>query len=97
MWHGPWQRPTVEALTRAMQAVQDGPPLGELPVLWVHGADDQLVPVEGSRVGIAHLGGGRHEEHVYPGARHEVFNETNADEVLADVTAFLDRALARRD
>ena len=30
---------------------------------------------------------------VWPGARHEVFNETNKHEVLADVTAFIDRAL----
>jgi alpha-beta hydrolase superfamily lysophospholipase len=97
VWHGPFKRPLLEAWQRALAAIDAGPELGDLPLLWVHGADDQLVPVEGSRVGIAHLGGGRHEEHVYPGARHEVFNETNADEVLGDVTAFLDRALARRD
>ena len=27
---------------------------------------------------------------VYPGARHEIFNETNRDEVTADVIAWLD-------
>ncbi len=27
---------------------------------------------------------------VYPGARHEVFNETNRDEVEADLLAWLD-------
>jgi alpha-beta hydrolase superfamily lysophospholipase len=96
VWHGPFKRPMLEAWQRALAAVDAGPDLGDLPLLWVHGADDQLVPVEGSRSGVAHLGGGRHEEHVYPGARHEVFNETNAEEVLADVTAFLDRALAQR-
>jgi alpha-beta hydrolase superfamily lysophospholipase len=26
---------------------------------------------------------------VYPGARHEVFNETNRDEVIADLVAWL--------
>jgi hypothetical protein len=30
-------------------------------------------------------------EHISPGARHEVFNETNADEVLAEVAGFVDR------
>jgi alpha-beta hydrolase superfamily lysophospholipase len=30
---------------------------------------------------------------VYPGARHEVFNETNRDEVVADLLAWLDRVL----
>jgi alpha-beta hydrolase superfamily lysophospholipase len=27
----------------------------------------------------------------YPGARHEIFNETNKDQVLADAAGFLDR------
>ena len=30
---------------------------------------------------------------VYPDARHEVFNETNRDEVLADTVAWLDEHL----
>ncbi len=30
----------------------------------------------------------------YPGARHELFNETNRDEVTRDLLAWLDRALA---
>jgi alpha-beta hydrolase superfamily lysophospholipase len=29
-------------------------------------------------------------EHVYPGARHEVFHETNRAEVFADLVRFLD-------
>lgn len=32
---------------------------------------------------------------VYPGARHEVFNETNRDEVIADLVTWLDARLAR--
>ena len=30
---------------------------------------------------------------VYPEARHEVFNETNRDEVVADLLAWLDRVV----
>jgi alpha-beta hydrolase superfamily lysophospholipase len=33
---------------------------------------------------------------LYPQARHEVFNETNRDEVTADVLAWLDQALSHR-
>ena len=33
------------------------------------------------------------EQHVYPEARHEVFNETNRDEVVADLMAWLDARL----
>lgn len=31
--------------------------------------------------------------HIYPGARHEVFNETNRDEVFADLLTWLDRVV----
>ncbi|HWO51968.1 MAG TPA: alpha/beta hydrolase, partial [Ornithinibacter sp.] len=31
--------------------------------------------------------------HVYPDARHELFNETNRDEVTADVVQWLDAHL----
>jgi alpha-beta hydrolase superfamily lysophospholipase len=33
---------------------------------------------------------------VYPDARHEIYNETNQAEVLADLTAWLDARVARR-
>src|SRR4051812_43978102 len=41
--------------------------------------------------GIETLGFTALEEVVYPGARHEVFNETNKDEVLARTADFVDR------
>ncbi|HEV7204201.1 MAG TPA: alpha/beta hydrolase [Jatrophihabitans sp.] len=31
--------------------------------------------------------------HIYPGARHEVFNETNRDEVVTDLITWLDRVV----
>ena len=47
-----------------------------------------------TREAFEHLRGEASEEKVYPGARHEIFNETNRDEVLDDVIAFIDRAIA---
>jgi alpha-beta hydrolase superfamily lysophospholipase len=35
--------------------------------------------------------GSNFEEHIYPEARHEVFNEINKDEGLADVVRFVQR------
>ncbi|UZJ24858.1 lysophospholipase [Rhodococcus antarcticus] len=93
VWHGKFQRPMLEALQVALETVNAGPVLGDLPTLWLHGGADQLVPIEDTRTGIAHIRGTLLEELTYPGARHEVFNETNKDEVLDDVTDFLDRAL----
>lgn len=94
VWHGPFKRPTVQAMARAADAVQSGPSLGRLPLLWIHGVDDQLVAVENSRSGVEHLRGEVFAQRLYDGARHEVFNETNRDEVLADVVDFLNRTLA---
>ena len=34
--------------------------------------------------------------HAYPGARHEVFNETNREEVVGDLIAWLDRVVPSR-
>lgn len=93
VWHGPFKRPTVAAIAVTIEAITNGGSLGQLPLLWIHGADDQLIPIEGTRVGIEQLRGETFRQHAYPGARHEVFNETNCDEVLADVNTFINEVL----
>jgi alpha-beta hydrolase superfamily lysophospholipase len=94
VWHGPFQRPTLQALTACISRIAAQPPLTELPTLWIHGADDQLVPIDPSRRGVQQLvAPSQLTSIVYPGARHEVLNETNRAEVLADVTGFIDRVL----
>jgi alpha-beta hydrolase superfamily lysophospholipase len=35
------------------------------------------------------------ERRIYPGARHEIFNEINRAEVLADTTRFIDAVVAQ--
>ncbi|KUN80611.1 lysophospholipase [Streptomyces bungoensis] len=95
VWHGPMKRPTLEAFVRTLDAVAEGGDVGDLPVLWLHGDDDRLVPLPGSRIGVERLSGGRLTERIFPGARHEVFNETCKAEVFAEVTGFLDRTLPR--
>jgi alpha-beta hydrolase superfamily lysophospholipase len=89
VWHGPFKRTTLESLQRALDAIIAGPRLDDLPLMWIHGEVDQLVPIEGSRAGIEHLGGRRPVHRIYPECRHELFNEINADEVVADVLAFI--------
>lgn len=94
VWHGPMKRPTVEAFARMLDTVSKSGDLGRLPLLWLHGAEDRLVPLPGSRVGVEELRGDELTEHVYPGARHEVFHETNRAEVFADLIHFLDDVFA---
>ncbi|GAA2487243.1 lysophospholipase [Streptomyces longisporus] len=93
VWHGPMKRPTVEAFARTLETVAKNGDVGRLPLLWLHGDDDRLVPLAGSRVGVEQLSGGDLTERIYPGARHEVFNETNKAEVFADLSRFLDDVL----
>jgi alpha-beta hydrolase superfamily lysophospholipase len=88
VWHGPFKRRTVEAFDRCLSTITTGGRLGTLPTLWVHGDADALVPLGETRVGIEEIRGDDLTEIIYPGARHEVFNETNKDEVLGEVTAF---------
>jgi alpha-beta hydrolase superfamily lysophospholipase len=95
VWHGKFQRPTLEALSACLDRINATGSLGDLPTLWLHGADDQLVPMDATSEGIERIRGTRFESKVYPQARHEIFNETNKDEVLGDVTAFIGRVLAR--
>ncbi|PXA70330.1 alpha/beta fold hydrolase [Cryobacterium arcticum] len=73
-----------------------GLPAG-LPVLIQVGGDD---PVGGERSALKLVDAYRRRSGltdvrmiVYPGARHEVFNETNRDEVLADLVGWLDAHL----
>ena len=93
VYHGGFKRSTLQALVTGVEAVADGPGLGDLPTLWIHGEEDQLVPLAATRAAIDHVRGSDFTERVYPGARHEVFNETNKDEVLDEVVAFVRRAL----
>jgi len=65
------------------------------PVLWQHGEADALVPLEGSRRGIELMREATISYRHYSGARHEIFNETNRDEVLADTAAFIGEVTGR--
>jgi alpha-beta hydrolase superfamily lysophospholipase len=89
VWHGPFKRTTLLALQAGLDTIADGPRVGDLPMMWIHGEEDQLVPIEGSRAGIAGLRGARFVERTYPDARHELFNELNADDVIGEVSAFI--------
>lgn len=70
----------------------------DLPILLISGRDDPVGGAGGEGVeavaqryrdaGLTDV-----EVHLYPEARHELLNETNRDEVTADVLAFLDRTV----
>ncbi len=62
------------------------------PTLVMHGGDDHLVPTESSEIleGLPEV-----KRIVYPGLRHEIFNEPSGREVLAEAIAWIDDQLTR--
>ena len=69
----------------------------DLPVFIQAGSDDAIGGEKGNqmlvnafkRAGVSDL-----ELVIYHGARHEVYNETNKDEVIADLVEWLDSHVA---
>jgi alpha-beta hydrolase superfamily lysophospholipase len=95
VWHGGWKRATLEAFVAADRAIAQGPGFGDLPLLYVHGGDDQLVPVELARPVIERVAGPDSELHVVEGARHEVFFELGKEQTIDSVASFAERVTAR--
>ncbi|MGW3646840.1 alpha/beta hydrolase [Streptomyces sp. NPDC000878] len=96
VWHGPMKRPTLEAFVRTLGTVAKSGDIGPLPLLWLHGDDDRLVPLAGSRVGVEELRGTDWTERIFPGARHDIFLETDRATAFDELTAFMDRVIAPR-
>lgn len=88
VWHGPFKRQTLEAIQETLAMIRDAGAVDD-PILWLHGEEDQLVPMADTKRGWESLAGRHASAKSYPGARHEIFNETNQDEVLDDVIAFV--------
>jgi alpha-beta hydrolase superfamily lysophospholipase len=63
------------------------------PLLVVHGGDDRLIPVDGSRRLVESVGSSDVELKVYPGLYHEIFNEPERDQVLDDVVSWITQRL----
>ncbi len=60
-----------------------------VPMLLLHGEDDRLCPVEGSRGFFEQLKLTQRRLRTYPGLRHEIFNEPERREVLDDLTGWI--------
>jgi alpha-beta hydrolase superfamily lysophospholipase len=62
-----------------------------LPLLILHGGDDQLVPKSGSEYMYERAGSSDKTLKIYPGLYHEVHNELEKETVLADAVNWLDQ------
>jgi len=64
------------------------------PLLVVHGSEDRLIPVDGSRQLVEAVGSSDVELKIYPGLYHEVFNEPERYQVLDDVVSWINARLS---
>ena len=97
-WHGGFRPETVRALAVTWPEIATGLAEGrpDVPVLFVHGEEDPVVPVADARANAAALPRARLVP--FPGDLHDVLNEHDRDvvhESVADfVTASMDLAVA---
>lgn len=69
----------------------------DLPILVFVGTSDPLnAALSRTDVAVERYNSAGIEDvtyYTYPGARHEIFNETNRDDVINDLTTWMDRVL----
>ena len=88
-WHGGFRPETVRALAATWPEIgaglADGRP--DVPVLFVHGEEDPVVPIDDARANVAALPQARLSVHL--GDLHDVLNEHDRDVVHESVAAFV--------
>jgi alpha-beta hydrolase superfamily lysophospholipase len=93
VYHGKVPAGVGRALIEVGETMPQRAPALTAPLLVVHGSDDRLIPVDGSRRLVECVGSADVELKVYPGLYHEVFNEPERDQVLGDVVSWISKRL----
>jgi acylglycerol lipase len=80
-YRGPFRRETLKALTGGARAVRARFAELRLPLLVLHGGDDQIVLPAASEDLFAGASSTDKELGIYPGLRHEILNEPEGPEI----------------
>ena len=91
--HGKATARLITELSSAMRATLAAAPAIELPLLVMHGDADQLTSPAGSQALYDAAGSADKTLKLYPGLYHEIFNEPERDDVLGDMSAWLEAHL----
>lgn len=86
-----YKRPLLEAEVVALDEFRAEAARVTMPVLFLHGDADPYVPYATSLAAAKAFPTYDLTVRIYRGARHEVLNETNRDEVMAELVAFVTR------
>jgi alpha-beta hydrolase superfamily lysophospholipase len=82
---------TALAMVKAVEQVQKQATAFHWPLLILQGTADRLVNPEGSKTFYAHAGSTDKTLRLYEGLYHEVLNEPEKEQILAEVVEWLDR------
>lgn len=93
VYHGQYKRGLLEAEVVALDAYRRDNDRLTMPVLILHGTEDPFVPYERSVQAARDMPAEDVTVHVYEGARHEVLNETNREEVIGHLVEWVERIL----
>lgn len=91
--HGKMTARMVRELFTGMHAIQEGAGCIRLPLLILHGAADVMTSPEGSRFLYNTVSSQDKTLKIYPGLYHEIFNEPERAQVLAQVREWCDAQL----
>jgi alpha-beta hydrolase superfamily lysophospholipase len=91
VYHGQYKRGLLEAEARALDVFQRDIDRLTMPLLYLHGTEDPFVPYERSLRAVQEMPSVDKTIHILEGARHEVLNEINRDEILGYLTDWINR------
>jgi acylglycerol lipase len=87
--HGKLPARTLSELASAIDEFPDAVPAITVPTLILYGTADRLCPASGSKMLAERIGANDKSVKAYEGLYHEILNEPERDEVLADISAWL--------
>lgn len=91
--HGKFSAGIARALIGVGETMPQRAPALTAPLLVVHGEQDKLIAVQGSRHLMECVGSKDAQLKVYPELYHEVFNEPERAEVLDDVASWIEKKI----
>jgi alpha-beta hydrolase superfamily lysophospholipase len=92
--HGKLPARTGAEMTGAVMRFPDETAGLKLPLLLMHGTDDRLAPVAGTKMVAERAASTDKTVHLYEGLYHEILNEPERDRVIGDLRSWLDGQLA---
>jgi acylglycerol lipase len=88
--HGKLPARTVAELTGAVGRFPEEVPALRLPILVMHGGEDSLTTIAGSRMVHDRASSSDKTLEIYDGLRHEILNEPEKERVISEMIEWLD-------